>query len=115
MRTRKARLEQCGNVHCLWQTPAVPLRFHSAVSLHSHTMHSREGLDWIPRIMRKIGVVHAVFQAVEGYFKRRAGQEIGYERAFWQPPLSPHAAWELEAGQIRDKLGLQPFVSISDH
>jgi hypothetical protein len=115
MRTSKPRLERYGNVHCLWQTPAVPLRFQSAVSLHSHTLHSREGLDWIPRIMRKIGVIHAVFQAVEGYYTRRMGHQVGYERAFWRPPLSPHAAWDLEVGQIREKLALQPLVSITDH
>jgi len=78
-------------------------------------MHSREGLDFIPRVMRKIGFVHTIFRLAEGRYERRTGRQVGYDRAFWRPPLNPHAAYELEAGQIRDTLGLEPIVSLTDH
>jgi hypothetical protein len=102
-------------VHCLWRAPLAPTRFQSAVSLHSHTLHSRESLDFIPRVMRKAGLAHAIFRLMEGRYERRTGRPVGYERAFWRPPLNPQAAYKLEAGQICDGLGLQPMVSITDH
>jgi hypothetical protein len=78
-------------------------------------MHSREGLDFIPRVMLKIGFVHTVFRLLERRYERRTGRNVGYERAFWQPPLNPQAAYNLEVDQIRDTLGLEPLVSITDH
>lgn len=78
-------------------------------------MHSREGLDFIPRVMRKIGFVHALFRMAESRYERQNGRPVAYERAFWRPPLNPQAAYNLEAAQIRDALGLEPLVSITDH
>ena len=103
------------DVRCLWWTPSATRHFQCAVSLHSHTMHSREGLDFIPRVMRKIGFVHTVFRLLESRYERRTGRHVGYERAFWQPPLNPQAAYNLESDQIRNTLGLKPLVSITDH
>jgi hypothetical protein len=115
MRRRQTPLDLSAEVQVLWRTPSAADRFRGAVSLHSHTMHSREGLDFIPRVMRKIGFVHAIFRRVEHAHTRRTGRSIGYDRAFWRPPLNPQAAYSLEANQIREKLGLQPLVSLTDH
>jgi hypothetical protein len=115
MRILRRAMVPSGSVQCLWRTPSAPGRYRCAVSLHSHTLHSREGLDFIPRVMRKIGVTHAIIDQVESRHMRRTGRCIGYDRAFWQPPLSSHAAYSLEAGQIAGKLGLKPLVSITDH
>jgi hypothetical protein len=65
--------------------------------------------------MRKVGLIHTFFRLAESGYERRTGRPVGYERAFWRPPLNPQAAYNLEAGQIRDTLGLQPLVSITDH
>ena len=34
---------------------------------------------------------------------------------WWTPPLTPRQAFDLEARQIDERLGLQPIVSISDN
>jgi hypothetical protein len=115
MRQRQFHCESAADVRCLWRTPSAPRDFQCAVSLHSHTMHSREGLDFIPRVMRKIGFAHAILRLAESRYERRTGRRVGYERAFWRPPLNPQAAYNLEAGQIQDTLGLRPLVSITDH
>ena len=103
------------DVRCLWRTPSALRDSQCAVSLHSHTMHSREGLDFIPRVTRKVGLVHTIVRLAESRYERRNGRTVGYERAFWRPPLNPLAAYSLEAGQIRDSLGLRPLVSLTDH
>src|SRR5579863_7586269 len=115
MGKRPISCDLSADVRCLWRAPSATRHFRCAVSLHSHTMHSREGLDFIPRVMRKIGFVHPVFRLVDSLYERRMGRTVGYERAFWRPPRHPQAAYNLEADQIRGTLGLEPLVSITDH
>jgi hypothetical protein len=89
-------------------------RYTSAVSLHSHTWHSRESLDFIPRVVREVPAAWSILRAIE---RRHRGDDSSapYERCYWRPPLTALAAYRLEAGQIRRALGLKPLVSITDH
>ena len=113
-RIRRSR-DFASNVQSLWRYPSAARDAATAVSLHSHTMHSKESLDFIPRVLAKIpAIAHRVHRISE---RRRAasGHGIAFERGFWRPPLHAQAAWELEAGQIRNTLRLEPLVSITDH
>jgi hypothetical protein len=78
-------------------------------------MHSVEGLDFIPRVLRHVPPAHAALERLEQQHFRRTGKRIPFERAFWRPPLHPRAAYDLEVGQIRSRLGLDALVSITDH
>jgi hypothetical protein len=103
-----------GTVHCLWRNSGAARGFSTAVSLHSHTSHSREFLDFIPRVMRRVPVLDRLRRWVEARYSERPDKGVRYRDAFWRPPLIPHAAFDLEAAQVRS-LGLRPFVSITDH
>lgn len=97
------------HVTSLWREPEIVSCYKAAVSLHSHTLHSREMLDFIPRISRSIpGLSAAIRNASNTH-------EIVWENAWWTPPLGPQQAWQLEAGQITRVLNLTPLVSITDH
>jgi hypothetical protein len=87
----------------------------TAVSLHSHTLHSREGLDFIPRVLGKVRTARPLLRLLEDRHRRRWGQDVPYDRLYWRPPLHPRAAYATEAGQIRNTLRLKPLVSITDH
>src|SRR5262249_55840057 len=89
--------------------PAAITEFDAAVSLHGHTMHSRECLSFLPGYLRQ---VPGLAQIVEHY--ERGPAHIDFSRAWWTPPLSPASALELEPRQIAG-LGLRPMVSITDH
>jgi hypothetical protein len=102
------------SVHCFWREPELPDRYAAAVSLHSHTLHSREGLDFIPRVLKSVPVAHAALERLEADYRRRTGRTIPFDRAFWRPPLHPRAAYDLECGQIHS-LGMDALVSITDH
>ena len=115
MRTARRSLEISRSVHCLWREPEAPDGCAAAVSLHSHTMHSREKLDFVPRVARRAPLAYAALQRIEERYRRRHGKPIPFERAFWRPPLNPRAAYNLEAAQIRNLLGLRPLVSLTDH
>jgi hypothetical protein len=98
-----------------WQAEKSLPRFRTAVSLHSHTHHSREGLDFIPRVLARVKPAQAILRVLEREHRRKTGHDVPYDRAYWRPPLHPKAAHELEAGQIRQMLGAEPLVSITDH
>jgi hypothetical protein len=99
--------------HLEWEAPPSRV-FRTGVSLHSHTLHSRENLDFIYRAADKAAVLKCVLERGGRHFRSRHGEPLNLSRGWWTPPLGPHAAWELEATQLR-KLGLHPLVSLTDH
>jgi hypothetical protein len=42
----------------LWNAPGVAAKYQAAVSLHSHTNHSKEGLSFIPEFAKRWPVLH---------------------------------------------------------
>jgi hypothetical protein len=102
-------------VRYLWRDGDALDGSTTAVSLHSHTLHSREGLAFIPRLVSRAGAAQVVLRALEERHRRKTGKEVPYDRIYWRPPLHPRAAWNLEARQIRETLGLKPLISITDH
>lgn len=95
-------------VRFAWQDPRPAQDFGTGVSLHSHTMHSRECLSFLPRYLHAVPGV----SQVASYYERARRVEFG--RAWWTPPLTPASALSLEREQIA-KLGLRPIVSLTDH
>jgi len=91
--------------------PAIGRNFQTAVSLHGHTNCSKEGLDFIPQLAHRFPMLHA---ALEKQCKRST-IPVDFTKAYWTPPLSPMRAYETERNQIRDVLGLQSLVSLTDH
>ena len=115
MKTLARSADFARNVQCLWRDISAPRSATAAVSLHSHTMHSRETLDFIPRVLAKVPLLSALVQEFSERRRRRSGNGVAFGRAFWRPPLHAQAAWDLEARQIRQTLGLEPLISITDH
>jgi hypothetical protein len=102
------------HIHQSWKNRQAADRFRSGISLHSHTLHSRENMAFLPRHACRIPFVSAVVRKQERNFLRKKGRELDYNRAWWTPPLPAADAFRLEAKQIRD-LGLQPMVSLTGH
>ncbi|MGJ5815845.1 PHP domain-containing protein [Paludibaculum fermentans] len=98
-----------------WREPRTAARYRRGVSLHSHTMHSRETLSFIPRHVPHIPVLGALVGAQERRYRERTGNDLDYTRAWWTPPLSGPQALELEGRQITETLGLEALVSLTDH
>ncbi|MCX6621901.1 MAG: hypothetical protein NTY38_12680 [Acidobacteria bacterium] len=90
-------------------------RFRTGVSLHSHTLHSREALEFVPRIVASIPLVRGALRALEGQYERRYGRALNYADAYWTPPLSERESLTLERSQIEDFLQLESIVWLSDH
>lgn len=88
--------------------------FTTGVSLHGHTLHSQEGMQFIPRIAARIGWLRL---AIDLAAKSRGSSGIhgvDWNRIYWTPPVTARQAVELEEEQIRS-LGLRALVSLTDH
>lgn len=90
-------------VYSEWNDTGIARRFRTAVSLHSHTQHSKESLDFLPRLVRKIPLASNLFS------------QIDFSNGWWTPPLCARQAYDLERRQIEQELGLQAMVSLTDH
>lgn len=106
MRQTRIHLEWCEN-------PAR--QFRTGVSLHSHTLHSHESLDFIYTLAHRIACIRWVVTRAEMRHSARHGSRLDLRRAWWTPPCAPYDAWSLERSQIEDHLQLTALVSLTDH
>lgn len=102
-------------IHFHWRDRDMQRRFRTGVSLHSHTLHSRECLGFIHRISNRFSPLAAAMRRYRTRYRNLHGTELDLTRAWWTPPLSAHDAWELERSQIETSLGLEGLVSLTDH
>lgn len=97
-----------------WNSPSPVFRYHTGVSLHSHTSHSIESLTFIHSMFMTRKWLRPVFSYYEKASRSRHNITLDFVAAHWRPPLVPRMAFDLESQQIRS-LGLTPLVSITDH
>ena len=96
---------------CFWNEPDFGGKYRSAVSLHSHTNHSKESLRFIPEFTQKKPLLRWALERQS----RRSPIPVDLVRAYWTPPLTPKLAFEVERNQIEEVLGLTGLVSLTDH
>ena len=85
------------SIHCDWKMPRIHKDFTSAVSLHGHTLHSKESMDFLVVRARQ----NAVFRwALEMLEKRCTSPKADLSNAYWITPLAPRTAYEIERDQI---------------
>ena len=98
-----------------WNEPESVHQYRTGVSLHSHTNHSQEGLEFIPRLSQRIPFAHWALTQKISKCSTSTGIKVDLDNAYWTPPLTARMAYDLEAGQITEKLRLSPLVSLTDH
>jgi hypothetical protein len=103
------------NVRKIWEHPGIANGFTHGISLHSHTSHSRESLEFIPQYARRSKILGKIMDLAEWQYYSRTGNQLDCSQAFWTPPLSPLLAQQLEAGQIARHFHLPAMVSLTDH
>ncbi|RRA47950.1 hypothetical protein [Acidipila sp. EB88] len=98
----------------LWQDDEAAESYITGVSLHSHTNQSKETLDFLATLGKRIGLIDSMCARVERRAETNHSISVNYAASYWTPPLTPKLAFDLEGAQI-EKLGLRPLVSLSDH
>jgi hypothetical protein len=102
-------------VRFLWRDPDVHRQFRTGVSLHSHTMHSRENLGFIPKYAAAVPLLAWEIRRQSQKYEAKTGRVMDYTRGHWTPPLPSREAFNLEKRHVEEKLGLAALVSLSDH
>jgi hypothetical protein len=96
-------------------TCEVPAGMRAGVSLHAHSECSREKLDFIPGIARRIPLVRTLFDLGVARYQRENGRALDFGSFYWRPPLTPAAVVASERDQIAARFDLPGLVSMSDH
>lgn len=89
-------------------------RAKTGVSLHCHTEHSREMMDFIPVYAEKIPIVSYFWKRERERYKRRFNKTIDFSTAFWSPPFPSKEVYSIEKDQINNS-GLEAIISLTDH
>jgi len=86
----------------------------TGVSLHCHTMHSREILDFVPYYAERIPVASFFYRRFAAKSERRYDSAPDFSKGFWTPPLAAREVYlnEIESMQ---SWGLGGLVSVTDH
>lgn len=98
-------------ISCIWKSPDSSREYSTGVSLHSHTQHSKEKLQFIPAFTEKWPILQ---RALDRQY-RKSVVPVDFSRAYWTSPLTSKLAFELEKNQIENGLDLAALVSLTDH
>jgi hypothetical protein len=102
-------------IHTFQPRPRQFRHWSTGLSLHSHTMHSKEYLGRLPHYIAKFPIGSYILEWEIGRVHLYEGRIFDFKKIYWTPPLSTREACELEAKQIEAQLGLEAMVSLSDH
>lgn len=98
-----------------WKDRRACRSLRAGVSLHSHTLHSREYLTFLPRYLKAIPPLAWLVRREARWHGVDEIPHAEFARVWWTPPLSAHAAWSLEKSSVENRLQRRALVSITDH
>lgn len=101
-------------LHILHRAENLGKNAKTGVSLHCHTQHSKEMLDFVPHYAEKLPVISYFWKSERDKYRAREGKEIDFSTAYWSPPLTEQDVFNIEKDQI-NRAGLEAVVSITDH
>jgi hypothetical protein len=102
------------NLHILTKSRNLRDKAKTGVSLHCHTEHSKEMLDFVPHYANKLPIISHFWRREEVKYIEREGKEMDFSKSYWSPPLQAEDVYDLERRQI-NAVGLEAIASITDH
>jgi hypothetical protein len=103
------------HLHTLENNANLKGSFKSGVSLHCHTQHSREMLDFVPHYAQKLPIINWFWAWESKRYVEKYGKSMDFSEAHWTPPLTALQVYDIECAQIQDQIGLDAIVSLTDH
>lgn len=102
-------------VHFLERGESLSETAKTGISLHCHTLHSKELLEFVPHYARRIPVASYFWRR---QMKRHAEENRpwpDFKSGYWEPPLAAHDVFGHERTSLNG-LGLErAMISITDH
>ena len=87
-------------LHILHKEQDLSPKAKTGVSLHCHTQHSKEMLDFVPHYAEKLPVINYFWRRERDNYVKRKGKKLDFSTAFWLPPLSEKQVYDIEKEQI---------------
>ena len=101
-------------LHILREAENLAPKATTGVSLHCHTEHSKEMLDFVPHYAGKFPVISYFWKKEKKKYEEKEGKGIDFSTAFWSPPMTARSVYDIEKCQINGA-GLDAIVSLTDH
>lgn len=101
-------------LHILHKPKNLSGEAKTGVSLHCHTEHSREMLNFVPHYAAQIPVISYFWAKEREKYQKREGKEPDFSTGYWSPPLTAPEVYKLEKEQI-NQTGLEAIASLTDH
>jgi hypothetical protein len=101
-------------LHILHEAESLTSKARTGVSLHCHTEHSKEMLDFVPHYAGKLPIISYFWKKERDKYQETEGKSIDFSTAYWSPPMTGEAVYRIEQEQM-EKVGLDAMVSITDH
>ena len=101
-------------LHILREPQSLISKARTGVSLHCHTEHSKEMLDFIPHYAEKLPIIAQFWHKERDKYKEKEGKGIDFSTAYWSPPLTGLDVYGIEKNQM-ESAGLYALVSLTDH
>lgn len=105
---------RAGDVLFLKRREKLDGRGGTGVSLHCHTLHSKELLDFVPYYAQRIPIASYFWKREMRRQIELTGSIPDFRAGYWEPPLTGHEVFQSE-GETLAALGLESIVSITDH
>lgn len=86
----------------------------TGISLHCHTLHSKEILDFVPYYAERIPLISYLWRREQRRWMSKYGRTPDFNSGYWTPPLTGRQVFESELRSIK-RLGFDGIVSITDH
>jgi len=101
-------------LHILHKPQDLGKEATTGVSLHCHTEHSKEMLDFVPHYAAKLPIIAYFWKKERERYLQREGKAPDFSTAYWSPPMTAQEVYNIEKRQINEA-GLEAITSISDH
>src|SRR5829696_2994329 len=87
-------------LHILHRPKDLSGEAQTGVSLHCHTRHSKEMLDFVPHYAERLPVISHFWKNEREKYFRREGKYPDFSTAYWSPPLTEEVVYNLEKSQL---------------
>jgi len=101
-------------LHILHKPKNLSGEAKTGVSLHCHTEHSKELLEFIPHYADQLPIISYFWRKEREKYLEREGKVPDFSTGYWSPPLTAPEVYNLEKEQI-NRAGLEAIASITDH
>jgi hypothetical protein len=101
-------------LHILHKPKNLSGEAKTGVSLHCHTEHSKEMLNFIPHYAAQLPIISYFWAKERANYQKREGKDIDFSNSYWSPPMTAQEVYNIEKEQI-NRAGLEAMASITDH